>query len=84
MPISPWLRKEARPFLRDVLSSETLRRRGMFNPSFVEKLLDEHESGFAEHGSLLWGLLSVELWQRLFLDSPQHSERNAATFAVHA
>jgi asparagine synthase (glutamine-hydrolysing) len=83
MPISPWLRREARPFLRDVLSPATLRRRGLFNPSFVERLLGEHESGFAEHGSLLWGLLSVELWQRLFLDSQQRPERHAGAFAVH-
>jgi asparagine synthase (glutamine-hydrolysing) len=83
MPISHWLRKEARPFLRDVLSPATLRRRGLFNPSFVERLLGEHETGFAEHGSLLWGLLSVELWQRLFLDSQQRPERNACAFAVH-
>jgi asparagine synthase (glutamine-hydrolysing) len=83
MPISPWLRREARPFLRDILSPATLRRRGLFNPSFVERLLGEHESGFAEHGSLLWGLLSVELWQRLFLDSQQRPERHAGAFAVH-
>jgi asparagine synthase (glutamine-hydrolysing) len=83
MPISPWLRREARPFLRDILSPATLRRRGLFNRSFVERLLGEHESGFAEHGSLLWGLLSVELWQRLFLDSQQRPERHAGAFAVH-
>jgi asparagine synthase (glutamine-hydrolysing) len=82
MPISPWLRREAKSFLRDVLSSAALRRRGLFNPSFVERLLGEHESGFAEHGSLLWGLLSVELWQRLFLDSQQRPERHAGAFAV--
>jgi asparagine synthase (glutamine-hydrolysing) len=70
MPSSLWLRKEARPFLRDTLSSSVLRRRGLFNPRVVEKLIHEHERGTADHGSLLWGLVSVELWQRVFLDSP--------------
>jgi len=69
MPITLWFRKEARTFLRDALSAGVLRRRGLFNPPFVEKLLTEHEKGFADHGSLLWGLLNIELWQRLFIDS---------------
>lgn len=69
MPVSLWLRNEARTFVRDVLSPSVLRRRGLFNPAFVEKLIQHHERGFADHGSLLWGLISVELWQRVFMDS---------------
>jgi len=83
MPVSLWFRKEARSFLRDVLSPSALQRRGLFNPAFVEKLLSEHENGFADHGSLLWGLLSIELWQRVFMDSRQRPERLAA-FAAQA
>jgi hypothetical protein len=33
-------------------------------------LLNEHQTGFADHSSLLWGLLSVEIWHRLFIDQP--------------
>jgi asparagine synthase (glutamine-hydrolysing) len=76
MPFTLWFRKEARSFLRDILSPFSLRRRGLFNPRFVERLLTEHDSGFADHGSLLYGLLSVELWQRRFLDSPTATEQH--------
>lgn len=68
VPFSLWFRKEARGFLRDALAPATLRRRGLFNPSFVERLIHEHEAGFADHGSLLYGLLVFELWQRRFMD----------------
>lgn len=68
-PVSTWFRGGARSFLRDHLSSSTLRRRGLFNPLFVERLLDDHERGLADNGSLLYGLLGVELWQRQFVDS---------------
>jgi asparagine synthase (glutamine-hydrolysing) len=84
MPISLWFRKEARSFLRDVLSPSTLQRRGLFNPAFVEKLLSEHENGFADHGSLLGGLLSIELWQRVFMDSQKRPERLASSVAAQA
>jgi asparagine synthase (glutamine-hydrolysing) len=69
-PLSGWFRREARSFVRDLLSPSTIRRRGLFDPRFVQQLLDEHETGAANHGSLLWGLLGVELWQRVFLDRP--------------
>ena len=84
MPMSLWFRKEARSFLRDALSPAALRRRGLFNPAFVEKLFQEHETCFADHGSILWGLLSVELWQRVFLDSRQLPERHANIYAMEA
>src|SRR5580700_7731758 len=69
MPSSLWFRKEARSFVRDVLSPSALRRRGLFDPTFVEKLIEQHENGFADHGALLWGLMSIELWQHVFMDS---------------
>lgn len=82
VPFTLWFRKEARSFLRDALSPSTVRRRGLFNPLFVEKLLSENERGFANHTSLLYGLLSVELWQRCFMDFVIHAEE--PTRAVNA
>lgn len=76
IPTSQWLRKEARSFLNDLLDPATIRRRGMFNPVYVAQLIKEHEEGSADHGNLLWGLINLELWQRLFLDRahmPMHT-----------
>lgn len=75
IPIAVWFRKEARTFLRDLLSPETVRRRGLFDPAYVERLLDDHDRGHADHGSLLWGLVNVELWHRIFLDAQPGEER---------
>jgi asparagine synthase (glutamine-hydrolysing) len=77
VPFSVWFRKGARSFVRDILSPATIQQRGLFKPDYVEKLLDEHETGFADHGSLLWGLLSVELWHRLFVDSQLRADWTA-------
>lgn len=68
IPTSVWFREEAREWVRDLLAPMTLHRRGLFRPAFVQRLLDEHERGFADHGQLIWGLLAVELWHRQFLD----------------
>ncbi len=68
IPIERWLRKEARPMMQDLLSTETLERRGLFNVSFVEQLIREHVSGYSDNSTKLWGLMSVEMWTRKFID----------------
>jgi asparagine synthase (glutamine-hydrolysing) len=68
-PISIWFRKEARSFLRDTLSPAVVARRGLFDPRYVQQLLDDHDLGRADHGGILWALIHVELWYRLFIDS---------------
>ncbi|HTM36185.1 MAG TPA: asparagine synthase (glutamine-hydrolyzing) [Terriglobales bacterium] len=67
-PISVWFRKEARSFLRDTLSPSAVARRGLFSPKYVRQLLDDHDRGRADHGGMLWALIHVELWYRLFID----------------
>jgi asparagine synthase (glutamine-hydrolysing) len=70
IPISSWFRRELKPFVRDILSPETVQRRGLFNAAYVTRLVEQHESRFADHGALLWGLISLELWYRIYIDSP--------------
>ncbi len=74
IPFSQWLKNEARSLLRDHLSPETIKRRGLFKPEHVRKLLDEHETGVAEHGHHLLGLLAFEMWHRNFIDVPLHQQ----------
>ncbi len=69
IPIDEWLRNEARPMMRDLLAEETLRRRGLFDVEYVQSLIRQHESGFADHALPLWGLMNLELWQQRFIDS---------------
>ncbi len=75
IPIGHWFRHEARSFIHDLLSPNTVQRRGLFRPEYVANLLREHDSGFANHSTLLWGLASIELWQQIFLDKsqPEHA-----------
>ncbi len=68
-PLSMWFRKETLPFVRDILSVDAMRRRGLFNPRYVETLLEQHVAGTADFGLQLWALLGVELWHRVFVDA---------------
>jgi asparagine synthase (glutamine-hydrolysing) len=69
VPLSVWFRQEARSFVRDILSVSAVRRRGLFNPRYVQALIDRNERGEGECGDWLWALINVELWYRQFIDS---------------
>jgi asparagine synthase (glutamine-hydrolysing) len=56
MPFSVWFRGRVRPFVRDLLSPGTIQRRGYFNAGYVQKLLDQHEAGTADH---LFGFITA-------------------------
>ncbi len=74
-----WFRNELREYVRDTLSPATILSRGLFSANYVSGLLHEHESGFADHSSLIWGLINIELWQRTFIDKqPGHGLAHGA------
>ena len=62
MPVAKWIQGELRPLVRETFSPDRLKRHGLFNPAYVQQLLDEHETGRADHRKLIWTLLMFELW----------------------
>ncbi|PRQ03119.1 asparagine synthetase B family protein [Enhygromyxa salina] len=73
VPLNHWFRKtRLREYTRDILTSQRARDRGYFQPTFVESLL--HEEGPPQQfsrdrsGEMLWMLLAIELWHRVFVD----------------
>ncbi len=70
VPLPNWFRGELQPFLRDVLFDSRTLARGFFEPSAVQRLFDEHVQAKTDHAHRLWALLCLELWQRMYLDSP--------------
>lgn len=63
-PLTQWTQGPARDFVRDTLLSQRARQRGLYNVSAVEKALTSER----EFGRVVWGLLNLELWHRIFID----------------
>jgi asparagine synthase (glutamine-hydrolysing) len=66
VPLAEWFRSSLRELLRDNLTSRQFLGRGMVSPSFVYKLIEEHESRRRDNSSWLWSLLMLEMWLREF------------------
>jgi asparagine synthase (glutamine-hydrolysing) len=88
VPIAKWLNNELRDMLHDTLTDSRTRQRGYFNQQAVKAILDEHARGRRDNSRHLWGLLTLELWQRTFIDGnaaavgvQSRSERLASAFS---
>jgi asparagine synthase (glutamine-hydrolysing) len=67
-PIRSWLRGALRPMVDDLLSEETVKRRGLFRPEEVRRIIDTNLSGREDLNLQVFQLLNLELWQRAFID----------------
>jgi asparagine synthase (glutamine-hydrolysing) len=68
VPIRKWFNCELRELLHDTLTDKQTRERRLLNQRAVLAVLDEHKKGRRDNALLLWGLLTLELWHRAFID----------------
>jgi asparagine synthase (glutamine-hydrolysing) len=68
VPLASWFRNQLRGMLHETLLDDRTMRRGLFNPTFIRRLVDEHVAGRRDWSNRLWALLVLELWFREFID----------------
>jgi asparagine synthase (glutamine-hydrolysing) len=66
IPIKNWLRQELRPMLLDTLSPARVRRDGLFNAEYMERLVNEHLQGVENHSHRLWALMVFNIWREQY------------------
>jgi asparagine synthase (glutamine-hydrolysing) len=67
VPYGSWLRNELKDMVSTVLMDPKTLNRGYFRKDAVEKLLKANSNG-SDYSKDIFSLLSLELWQRRFLD----------------
>jgi len=66
IPFKNWLRGNGplSTWMMDLCRPETIRRRGLFQPAAITRLLDEHRQRRQNHAHRLWAVCVLELWLR--------------------
>jgi len=70
VPTGIWFREGQRGIITRLLLSERLRQRGYFNNRFIASMVRDHLEGRTNYQAQLFTLASLELWFRVFIDSP--------------
>lgn len=67
-PLRRWIRNELAPLVSELLSPESLTRRGLFDPAAVQRLTDADRAGRVDGAYTIFALVCLELWCRQFVD----------------
>ncbi len=68
-PMGAWFKGALAPLLRQLLSRESIDRRGLFHYPAVAALIDAHVANRIDGTDRLLALLNFEIWARLYLDA---------------
>jgi asparagine synthase (glutamine-hydrolysing) len=67
-PIRSWISGALEPMVNDLLSSDSISNRGLFNPNEIRDLIKSNKEGKADNAYQIYQLLTTELWFREFVD----------------
>ncbi len=66
IPLKNWMRddKQVQAFVMNYLNDGVIKKRGIFNPLFVQNLVNEHMAKRRNNSHRLWGLAVFEMWMQ--------------------
>ena len=72
VPVRFWFQGELREYGQKLLSRPQIQRGGLFNPDYVERLLNYEMEGVPglRHGLKLWMLMTFLLWHEQMVETP--------------
>jgi asparagine synthase (glutamine-hydrolysing) len=68
VPFDDWLRRRYPAEVRGLLLSDRALSRGWFKPDWLVPAVENHLTGRHDRSRQVWGLVTLELWARIFLD----------------
>jgi asparagine synthase (glutamine-hydrolysing) len=67
-PIARWIRTDLSSFLQTLFSESRFVELGIFRQGELDRLLQEHVGGKADHNFRIWILLNLEIWYRMCME----------------
>lgn len=67
-PVRKWVLEDLAPLISTRLSPDRIRTRGLFDPTAVQKLLEDNRAGRVDAAYTVWTLLAIESWCEQFVD----------------
>jgi asparagine synthase (glutamine-hydrolysing) len=68
-PLRSWVRGPLSTMIADLLSEQSLRARGLYDPAYVAGLIARDKQGLEDNAYQIWTLLTNEIWFRTFFQN---------------
>jgi asparagine synthase (glutamine-hydrolysing) len=76
-PEEIWMKETLRPFMLELIGSETFRKRSYWNANAVVKNYLSFLEGRSDYSPEIWRIVCTELWLRMFFDDRKDPEVTA-------
>ena len=63
------MKEDLRELLGDLLSVDSLNKRGVFSVQAVQKLISDNDNGKIDASYTLLSILCIEIWCRAYIDN---------------
>jgi asparagine synthase (glutamine-hydrolysing) len=70
VPLRGWMGHGLHELVNDTLNKESLKRRGLFDPNSVWRLIEMNRAGRIDAAYSIFSLICIEMWCRIFIDGP--------------
>ncbi|MCK5416136.1 asparagine synthase (glutamine-hydrolyzing) [Candidatus Parcubacteria bacterium] len=67
MPIASWISGDLKTMILDYLSEDVIKKQGLFNHIYINKLLSDHFSKRKDNRKKIWTLFMFQLWHYKWL-----------------
>lgn len=73
-PLRRWMRNELGELLGDVLSEQSIKRRGIFDHAAVQRMIKTNSEGKVDAAYTLLSMMCIEIWCRAYIDKTAFGE----------
>jgi asparagine synthase (glutamine-hydrolysing) len=73
IPVAAWLRGPLKGWMTDLLAADRLNQQGLFLPSYVAQMIDQHLKGQVDYRKPLWTLLIFQIWYDYWINGNSHT-----------
>jgi asparagine synthase (glutamine-hydrolysing) len=64
VPLNAWFKGPLKDKVREALLGETMNQCGLFDQTFIQQMVNQHQSGLRDYSSPIWSLLMFEAFLR--------------------
>ena len=68
-PMGNWIKNDLHEYVFDLLSEETIKRRGYFSHGVIKNMINDHYNNRGDYTDHILALISFELWHQAYLDA---------------
>jgi asparagine synthase (glutamine-hydrolysing) len=68
VPVGEWFKTHLKDYVTDIINSDSLKSRNIFNTEYLNKILKIHVEGKKDYTRELRAIVNLEIWFRKFMD----------------